>query len=258
MSTFTPDPWEAPAPGHWRRDFRLAEWLPAPLSPSFETWLLPLLEAGYRDGCEELFGYTVSDRLHVTVNGWYFTNEGTIEAPLRAFARHPRSMLSQGMALATFPTRPERAERALAAPGRRFLDDVARPALAGAIDRARVGAAADPVAAIDLLGRASGALLVPMVTTLGFASKAEFALARFLRTNLPDEQRVSHLVLLAGVVAPHAPQTHDVVSLDWVEPTFGEWPNDDTALDAARERHERLRAEADRAAERCRAAMSAS
>ena len=36
--------WVAPVPGTWLRTFRLREWLPAPLTPLFETWLLDHLE----------------------------------------------------------------------------------------------------------------------------------------------------------------------------------------------------------------------
>src|SRR5690606_20285636 len=136
VMTFVPDPWEAPAPGHWRRDFRVAEWLPAPMSPSFETWLLPLLEDGYRAACEELFHFRLGERLHVTVNGWYFTNEGEVDGLVRTLARHPRALLAQGVALATFATRPERARDVLALPGRRYHETVVLPALDAAVGRA--------------------------------------------------------------------------------------------------------------------------
>ena len=257
--TFVPDPWEAPAPGHWRRDFRVAEWLPAPMSPSFETWLLPLLEDGYRAACEELFHFRLGERLHVTVNGWYFTNEGEVDGLVRTLARHPRALLAQGVALATFATRPERARDVLALPGRHYHETVVRPALEAAVGTADDAVTADPAGAVERLGRASGAVLLTIVTTVGFASKAEYALARYLRTHLPDGESASHLVLLAGVVDPSAPQDHDVVSLDWIEPTFGEHeagPAGDPVT--AAERHAHLRAEADAEAERCRALLPAS
>lgn len=254
--TFTPEPWEAPAPGHWRRDFRIAEWLPAPMSPSFETWLLPLLEEGYRDASAQAFGFRLGERLHVSVNGWYFTNEGSVDGLLRTLARRPRKMLSQGIALATFPTRPERAREALARPGQQFHDAVVLPQLREASAAADRCMADDPVGAIDRLGRASGALLLTMITTVGYASKAEFALARFLRTHLPEDQRVSHLALLAGVVCPTGPQAHDVVSLDWIEPTFGEWAADPApAASPTKERHEQLRIDAGLETDRCRALL---
>lgn len=251
--SFTPDPWEAPAPGHWRRDFRIAEWLPAPMSPSFETWLLPLLEDGYRAACEELFHFRLGDRLHVTVNGWYFTNEGAIDGMVRTLARHPRSMLAQGMALATFPTRPERARDVLAVPGRQYHEAVVQPALDAAVAAASTD---DPVGTVERLGRASGAALLTIITTVGYASKAEFALAKFLRAHMPVGDSPSHLALLAAVGGPAQPHAHDVVSLDWVEPTFGELdtaPGGDPA--AVAERHARRRAEAETEAERCRAAL---
>lgn len=256
--SFTAEPWEAPAPGHWRRDFRLAEWLPAPMSPSFETWLLPLLEDGYRDACEDVFHFRLGDRLHVTVNGWYFTNEGAIDGMVRTLARHPRRMLAQGMALATFPTRPERAREVLAEPGRHHHENVVAPALQAALAAAVDGTLDDPVGTVDRLGRASGAVLLTIITTVGYASKAEFALATFLRAQMPGGDPPSHLALLAGVGDPARPQAHDVVSLDWVEPTFGELDDEDTSDPAAlAERHPRVRAEAEAEAGRCRAALPA-
>jgi len=256
-ATFTPEPWEAPVPGHWRRDFRLAEWLPAPMSPSFETWLLPLLEEGYRDACEQLFHFRLGDRLHVTVNGWYFTNEGAVDGLVRTLARHPRAMLAQGMALATFPTKPERARDVLAEPGRNHHDTVVAPALQTALAAAD-GTLDDPVGTVERLGRASGAVLLTIVTTVGYASKAEFALARFLRAQTPGGDPPSHLALLAGVGDPARPQAHDVVSLDWVEPTVGELDGEETSDPAAlAERHTRVRPEAEAEAARCRAALPA-
>lgn len=254
--SFTPDPWEAPVPGHWRRDFRIAEWLPAPMSPSFETWLLPLLEDGYRSACQALFGFTVGERLHVTVNGWYFTNEGEVDGLVRTLARHPRKMLAQGMALATFAAKPERARDVLALPGRQYHETVVLPALEAEIAAAGDGVAEDPAAIVERLGRASGAVLLTVITTVGFAGKAEYALARFLRANLTEGEHPSHLVLLAGVVDPARPRSSDVVSLDWVEPTSGELDaiQRDDAERIAR-RHDQLRAEAAAAADRCRAAL---
>ncbi len=257
--TFTPEPWAAPAPGHWRRDFRIAEWLPAPMSPSFETWLLPLLDDGYRAACEELFHFRLADRLHVSVNGWYFTNEGEVERLVRTLARHPREMLAQGMALATFATKPERARDVLAAPGRDYHTTVVLPTLEAAVAAGEDSVADDPAGVVDRLGRASGTALLTIVTTVGYASKAEYALAHFLRAHLPAESTGSHLVLLAGVVDPAEPQTHDVVSLDWIEPTFGELETRATAdMTAVGDRHTLLRADAEAEAARCRAALPAS
>ena len=257
--TFAPEAWEAPTPGHWRRDFRIAEWLPAPMSPSFETWLLPLLEDGFREASEELFGFRLGDRLHVTVNGWYYTNEGAVDGLVRTLAQHPRKMLAQGMALATFPTKPERARDVLARPGLEHHETVLMPALEAALKASDDGATDDPAAAVERLGRASGAMLLTIITTVGYASKAEYALARFLRANLPAGGPRSHLVLLAGMIDPAGPRTHDVVSLDWVEPTFGELEPSTTAVPASvGDRHVLLRAEAEAEAARCRALLPAS
>jgi hypothetical protein len=63
--------WTAPGPGLWMRNFRLGEWLPEAVTPSFATWLLPMLEDGYLDGMHKSVGVRVPFR-YALVNGWYY------------------------------------------------------------------------------------------------------------------------------------------------------------------------------------------
>src|SRR5947208_17168152 len=82
--------WAAPSPGPWLRNFRLGEWLPDPITPLFESWLLERLETS-------CFRGMVADGFptHVTVNGWYY------HSPLGArglrrllrMGRHPVKLL---------------------------------------------------------------------------------------------------------------------------------------------------------------------
>jgi rifampicin phosphotransferase len=46
--TALPEPtaWAPPHQGWWLRNFRLGKWLPEPVTPLFETWLLPALDRG--------------------------------------------------------------------------------------------------------------------------------------------------------------------------------------------------------------------
>jgi hypothetical protein len=128
MNTETIDPWVAPRAGHWRRDFRLGEWLHAPVTPSFATWLLPEVERGFSEAIHGRFGFGVRLPLHVIVNGWYFTNDGKFDGMVKATLRQPRTTLAQSRAMATMATHPERGQKAMAEPGLRAYRDELFPA----------------------------------------------------------------------------------------------------------------------------------
>ncbi len=72
--TALPEPveWRPPFTGYWMRNLRLGEWLPEPVTPLFQDWLLERLEEGLLDG---MYAMTRA-RLpwpHATINGWYYT-----------------------------------------------------------------------------------------------------------------------------------------------------------------------------------------
>lgn len=221
--------WEPPRPGHWRRDFRMGEWLPAPVTPSFETWFLPRFEQGFSDASEEVYSVRMVLPLHVLVNGWYFTNEGKMEGLVRGVAKHPVYLLRWSLAMATIATRPERGERVMAEPSRRLHDERLLPAYQdlvrrseAAVDAAPMGEVGDLVGVVDALAYQSGTLMLPLVETLGFAGKAEFALATFYDRHLRPVLGGTHQPLLVGLVPARPPRPHAVHSIDWIEPTAGE------------------------------------
>lgn len=228
LPSFEADPWVSPLPGHWRRDFRLGEWLPGPLSPSFATWFLPQCERGFSDATEAAMGIRIKQPAHVLVNGWYFTNQGKAEGMARAMLSHGPALIREGVALATMGTHPERAERAMAEPGKRRYDEELLPAYRTAVAEAEAeveeAAPGALVATVDRLAYLAGTLVLPMALTIGFAGKAEFALATFYNRHLRASLGGSHQVLLAGLVEPVPPAAHAVVSLDWSEPTASEQP----------------------------------
>src|SRR6266508_3510425 len=80
--TALPEPadWTPPSAGFWMRNFRLGEWLPEPMTPLFQDWLLERIEAGYLVGMRRTAGAAVRFR-HAALNGWYYTA-----------APHPRSI----------------------------------------------------------------------------------------------------------------------------------------------------------------------
>ena len=71
--------WTAPGPGLWMRNFRLGEWLPEAVTPLFATWLLPVLEDGYLDGCTKPLGFGCR-------SGTRWSTAGTTTPPR---SRHP-------------------------------------------------------------------------------------------------------------------------------------------------------------------------
>ena len=96
--TALPDPvsWESPLPGGWTRIFRIGEWLPEPVTPLCDTWLLTRMEERYaaRVGTvRSASSWTMP--LHVTVNGWYFhspNGSGPLWKSVFGMLRQPRIM----------------------------------------------------------------------------------------------------------------------------------------------------------------------
>jgi len=95
--TALPDPvsWESPLPGGWTRIFRIGEWLPEPVTPLCDTWLLTRMEAAYAARVGRYLGVVMEMPLHVTVNGWYFhapNGSGPVWKTLFGMLRKPRIM----------------------------------------------------------------------------------------------------------------------------------------------------------------------
>ena len=74
--------WESPVPGgHWRRNWRLGEWISEPVTPLFGTWMLPMLvaareEAGTGElGWEARNSFSMAKPWHCIVNGYFYTRQ---------------------------------------------------------------------------------------------------------------------------------------------------------------------------------------
>ena len=254
--------WTAP-PGHWRRDFRFGEWLPGPVSASFETWFLPRCEQAFSDVSKARYSVGLVLPLHVLVNGWYYTNEGKMKGLVGGLVRHPLYFVRWSVAMASIDSKPERGERAMAEPARQRYEQEFLPAFHERVRLGEEAVGASPVAdlpaLVDGLADQCGMLMLPLVETLGFAGKAEFALASFYAEHLRPELGGTHQPLLVGLVDARPPSAHAVHSLDWIEPTAGERgevergsgaPVPDAAV------AERLVAERETAEQRCRDALA--
>ncbi len=124
--TALPEPveWTTALPGSWVRNFRLGEWLPDPVTPLFESWLLARIEDAWAAAIQRVFGGPITPPLHVIVNGWYFHSPAgggsTLDA-LTGLLRRPRVMWAfmQGW------SKPEISERVVIAPAvREWRDDL--------------------------------------------------------------------------------------------------------------------------------------
>ncbi|HET7767661.1 MAG TPA: PEP-utilizing enzyme [Chloroflexota bacterium] len=216
--------WAAPHPGGWARDFRFGEWLGDPLTPLFETWLLPVLERAFWAAQLRVAGMPTPEPTYVVVNGWYFTSLNfwppSALGWLWQLARHPRLLrvLLQFVpplvdaALAPW-VREWREDglpryRALVEVAERELDDLDAEGLCALVDR---------------LGAAAGEYFVWIALVAGAGYKTEAPLARFYRRHLFPTLGGNHQALLGGASSaiPSA-AAHAVHSLDWWHPTRGE------------------------------------
>ena len=64
--------WEPGAAGAFTRQLRLGEWIGAPVTPLFATWLLSAIEDRMHALFQEMLGQRAPRPYHVIVNGWYF------------------------------------------------------------------------------------------------------------------------------------------------------------------------------------------
>lgn len=245
--------------GWWRRDFRIGEWLPEPVTPLFRTWFLPRHEAAFEQYCREQVGMATTAPYNVVVNGWCFGGIGGVDGRLvGAMLRRPGYTIRSVSAIAKMWSDPAPLERITARPSLgRFRADVlpryrARVATAEAeVDEAP---ARRLIELVDSVCDSFGEVMLPVVETLGFAYKSELALGSFYGRHLSEPVGGSHMTLLGGLTEPVSAPPHSVVSLDWASPTLGETTGEVTAPSVAQQRA-LVTARTD-AEGRCRSALS--
>ncbi|NES28111.1 PEP/pyruvate-binding domain-containing protein [Micromonospora terminaliae] len=216
--------WTAPTRGGWLRTIRLGEWLPEPVAPLCESWLLKRIEERFRQRQREVGGFLAPAPLHVLVNGWYFHSPigvGSQTLLVTGLLRRPR------LALATLVgrRRPEwsdvMAHRRYA---REWHGDLLlryRSAVARLTPQVETAEPTELLAIVDELADLAGECFWSLVLSGGAAWRAEEALDRFHRRHLAHRVPVPSKTLLQGL-SDHLPQPHAVFSLDWIHPTLGE------------------------------------
>jgi pyruvate,water dikinase len=253
-----PVEWAPPGPGVWLRNVRLGEWLPEPCTPLFADWLLPRINDGIGEAMRATVGVVIPFG-HATVNGWYYTTPAITFSPtlFRHVIPYVRGAIFMYRAVQRALSDPVAAEAyALARLGRDWRDRLL-PDYRELVSR--VEALVDQADIDDLMdmagqiAHAAGVQFWYIQLLGGSAWKMEAVLTRFCRRYLRDALQQPVPVLLAGLseVSPHPPQW-SVVSLDWHEPTLGEWePEADQSHPHRNTRHDREAAE-----QACRAALA--
>lgn len=259
-----PAVWASSAPGGWMRNFRLGEWLPEPVTPLCDTWLLARLEAGEVAAEAREFGLRPRQPYHVLINGWYFSSPigggVSLGGALRALLGHPVLIAAFVLSL----SHPRLAERPMLAPvARRWRDDLLpryQRSVASweANEQIDTAASAELVRMIDVVSDVAGEYLWAFSVVGGHAWKVERVLAAFYRRYLSGLLPLGHQELLLGLPSAfRGTPPYAVQSLDWMRPTLGETaqPHAD-APDDADGRRARLERQRQTAEATCRAALT--
>ncbi len=231
--------WDPPAPGAFTRTLRFGEWIPEPVTPLFESWLLSAMEERLHALLREWIGQRAPRPYHVVVNGWYFYSVNWLSAA--TLARSFPSMLWHFVRPPHYTAGiiPPTVRYVVAACEREWRDDV-QPRYRAAVSSAEGRVESMPIGQlpvlIDELAGLSGAYFTSIAALSGAAYKMEMNLARFYRRHLAKSLGGSHLPLLAGFEPPTDPGRHAVASLDWWRPSL---PSTATATRPA-EHHARL------------------
>ena len=220
--------WSAPMAGGWFRGIRLGEWLPEPVTPLCDSWLLARMEERLRVRQHLDGGIEAPAPLHVLVEGWYFHSpigSGRSGILLAGLARRPR------LAVATVvgSRRPVLADKLyFGAQVRDWQERVLRPyqrQVADAWRQVDQASAAEVVRMVNQVADTAGDFLWSLVTLGGAGWRSEVALARFHYRHLRSTE-IPYQALLAGLTSQPM-IAHAVQSLDWFRPTLAEMATGD-------------------------------
>lgn len=219
MTALPPDvSWDAPAKGAFTRTLRFGEWISEPVTPLFETWLLPAMEERFHGDLLRLIGQKAPPPYHVVVNGWYFYSLnwmlpgpmlGNLPRMLGRGIREPRLLAG---------VLPPTVRHSIPLLEREWREDVLprhRAAVELAEERVQRLSVGELPALVDELADLAGAYFTSIAAFAGSAYKMEINLARFYRRHIGTQLGGSHLPLLTGFDHPVDPGRHAVVSLDW-------------------------------------------
>jgi pyruvate,water dikinase len=218
--------WPVPTRGEWRRDIRLGEWLPEPVTPLFASWFLPAIDRRFRRAQWRRSGVLVPAPSYRLINGWYYHSplgDRRSSVLLRGMLTHP------GFACAMLAGRRwpwitnrvvvEKEIAILESHWSRSYDALVATFVATGFDTVPEQ---EVLSFVDRMIELVSDYIWPMILIGGAAWRAEYALARYYRRNILPYLNLPYHGLLVDqhpvdVVAPHA-----VSTLDWYRPTLGE------------------------------------
>jgi phosphohistidine swiveling domain-containing protein len=219
MTALPPDvSWDSPAPGAFSRALRFGEWIPEPVTPLFESWLLSTMEESLHAQLRTWIGQHAPRPHHVIVNGWYFYSLNWLSAG--SLARSLPDILAH---LIRSPRRvagviPPTVRYSIPTFEREWREELLprhRAAVASAESRVDTIPVAELPALIAELANLAGIYFASVAALAGSAYKMEINLARFYRRHLAPTVGGGHLDLLSGLEAPAEPGGHAVATLDW-------------------------------------------
>ena len=221
MTALPPDvSWDPPVRGAFSRAFRFGEWIPEPVTPLFESWLLTRMEDRLHEVHTAWVGQFAPRPYHVILNGWYFYSLNFLPVPggslgrslpgiLRAALRSPRRVAVM------IPPTVRHAVALYEGEWREELLPRYRAAAARAAESVEAMAVTDLPDMIDELSTLAGEYFASIAVVAGSGYKLETNLALFYRRHLHPRIGGSHLQLLAGLAPTGAAGRHAVESLDW-------------------------------------------
>ncbi len=217
--------WSPPMPGVYHRSLRFGEWIPEPITPLCESWLLTHMEREVHRYLEDLIGQVADEPHHVVVNGWYFYSLNWLPAPGVAFWRNVISIVPQlpkkwRNAAGMFPQTIRFAGPGFEDEWRQEILPQYRQTISLAEEQVDGAEPNELVDWIDRLTDAAGRYFGSIAVVTGSAYKWEAQLAQFWHRHLKGELGVSHMVVLQGFEqAEVTSQTPRLESLDWWRPT---------------------------------------
>lgn len=229
--------WEPDAPGIYQRSLRFGEWIPEPVTPLFESWLLTRMERRLHDRLHELIGQVAPEPHHVIVNGWYYYSLNWLPVPGVAFSRNFLNILRRvrkdwRTAAPMFPQTVRFGYQRCEDDWRERVLPRYREAVKTAEEKVERLSPADLVELVDELTTEAGSYFASIATVAGSAYKFEAQLAAFWNKHLRERLGISHMVLLQGLeLPPEISQTPRLETLDWSVPPLNPAPGPATVAE---------------------------
>lgn len=183
--------WNSPVPGaHWRRNWRVGEWLSDPVTPLFATWVLPRLVASREEhgtgalGWEARVSFSMPHPWFCLVNGYFYTRQ---DAPIRPGRDAPLAERALRMKPVSETLKQWRAERIPA-----YLPIVER-------HRQRDVTDAQPRELVELVGTltAEAGEFWPLIGAIGYGFEG-LMFKPYYDEVVPEEGRAHYSLLFSG------------------------------------------------------------